>query len=305
MTDQYVKQHVVPKRYLQRFAEPGRKKRRYIIGVRQVKEGNVRLFTKAIDDVAYVKNYYDDERLEDPKHWEHFLAEEYESLYAGDIERIISRTLLTSDGVKVLTYEDKLLIGKLIIIQLLRVPGFLERLQQYGEKTGIDTKKNVYRKYRGKLSSVQRTAIDRLCLSRNGIWNILMNVVTAPDRTEAYAKVIAENVMNVIYNSTSIPFCTSDNPVILYNVLANSFHYGAGKLDSSNTLVMYPLSANVMIQVCYRGLFIEDDVGFDGRRIIISENEIGYIMKVNDLQMRHALQETYFPPGFIELVKRM
>ena len=70
----YTKQHVVPQSYLQRFAKKNTNNKGYHIGVRLKNKGKINLFTKAIDDIAYVDNYYDVSTREDPKYWEHYFS---------------------------------------------------------------------------------------------------------------------------------------------------------------------------------------------------------------------------------------
>ena len=58
MAKDYTNQHIVPKRYLDRFGTKDGK--RTIIGARIVDKGNVRFFTDSTVNVGYIKNYYDD-----------------------------------------------------------------------------------------------------------------------------------------------------------------------------------------------------------------------------------------------------
>lgn len=300
----YVNQHFVPEVYLQRFAKLGDNKKTFRIGIRRVDNGHVSLFTNAIDKVACDDNVYDDIRKSDLKHWEHYYSKNLEPLYGRPLDRIISKIVLMQDN-KVISDEDKLLIGKLIAIQFLRMPEFIKINQKKGEGIGIDLSKEVYRKYGNKLTSEERKAIDKLCLSNKGIRSILMESLTDKDRLDYYSKIISGNIINVIYNNTSIPFCTSDNPVILYNVSAKTAQYGAGGIARSDTIILYPLSPKIIIQVLYWGLFTDDRKEYDGRRIIVCENEIDYVMRINDIQMSHAKHESYYPPDFIEYVKTL
>ena len=72
MANDYTDQHIVPKRYLDRFGTKGRKAT--MIGTRMLKKGQVNFFIAATDDVGYIKNYYDVTDKDDSKYWEHFFA---------------------------------------------------------------------------------------------------------------------------------------------------------------------------------------------------------------------------------------
>ncbi len=301
----YVKQHFVPKRYLQRFAKlkTSSKNDKYYIGVRRIEKGKVRIYPKSTEDIACLDNLYDDIKQSDPKHWEHLFSKEYEPLYGKPIEQIISKTVLMQDGFRILSFADKMLLGQLIAIQFLRMPDFLAKMQTKGKNIGLRIAKDANHRFGNRLTSKERTAIDKLCLSDTSIKSTLLSLITDKSRISDYAKIVARNVMNVIYNNTPIPFCTSDNPIILYNVSNDSYQYGAGGIARSDTTILFPLSPKVLIQVFYHALFQDDYDNCDGQRVIIDENDIGYVIKVNDLQMQHAQYESYYPPDFLDKIK--
>lgn len=88
MGKEYVNQHIVPKRYLDRFASQIGDKR--IIGTRLYTRGKIKFFLESTDNVGFIKNYYDVSDKEDPKYWEHFFASEIDSLCGKELSNIIS-----------------------------------------------------------------------------------------------------------------------------------------------------------------------------------------------------------------------
>ncbi len=303
MAQAFVNQHVVPQRYLLRFSERKTHGKGGRIGVRIIdRNGEIRIFTTSISDVAYSRNYYDDPQLTDPKHWEHLFSHEYEPLYGKPLERIYSRIILSTEGSRILNDDDKELIGKLIAIQYLRIPDFLDRQQLAGKKIGANFSKELHLKLGKRLSADKRNAIDRICNSSQSIRSIMMGVVTDAKRVEAYSKLIANDVMTVVYNATSIPFFTSDKPVILFNITSQSMDYGDCGIARADTMIIYPISPQVLIQAYPRAWFNMDGQKCDGERILITEREIGYVISLNDLQINHAHQEVFFPPSFITKV---
>ena len=93
MAKDYTNQHIVPKRYLDRFGTKDGK--RTIIGAQIVDKGNVRFFTDSTVNVGYIKNYYDVTDKNDPKYWEHYFAREIDTLCGQDIENIIAKVTLS------------------------------------------------------------------------------------------------------------------------------------------------------------------------------------------------------------------
>lgn len=92
MAKDYTNQHIVPKRYLDRFGMKDGK--RTIIGTRIVNKGNVRFFTDSTVNVGYIKNYYDVTDKNNPKYWEHYFAREIDTLCGQDTENIIAKVTL-------------------------------------------------------------------------------------------------------------------------------------------------------------------------------------------------------------------
>lgn len=64
MAKDFTNQHIVPKRYLDRFGIKDRKTT--IIGTRILEKGEVKFFTTSTDNVGYIKNYYDVTDKDDP-----------------------------------------------------------------------------------------------------------------------------------------------------------------------------------------------------------------------------------------------
>lgn len=66
MGKDYTDQHIVPKRYLDRFGVSDGK--RTMIGTRIVKKDEVKFFMDSTTNVGYIKNYYDVTDKDDPKY---------------------------------------------------------------------------------------------------------------------------------------------------------------------------------------------------------------------------------------------
>ena len=91
MAGNYTNQHIVPKRYLNRFGTKSGD--RTTIGTRIISKGKVRFFVESTENVGYLKNFYDVTDKSDSKYWEHFFAREIDSLCGQDMENIIANTL--------------------------------------------------------------------------------------------------------------------------------------------------------------------------------------------------------------------
>lgn len=84
MAKDFTDQHIVPKRYLDRFGTKAGK--RTIIGTRIVMKGKLKFFSDSTANVGYIKNYYDVTDKNDPKYWEHYFAREIDTLCGQDTQ---------------------------------------------------------------------------------------------------------------------------------------------------------------------------------------------------------------------------
>ena len=120
----FIKQHIVPKAYLNHFATLGRGNNKFLIGVQQK---DLKHYIDSTDNVGYQKDYYDDaEYPNDKKHWEHFYATEIEAPCLKTIKNLIAKVTLSHDGNICLTNCEKYDLSKFIIAQFLRVPDFID-----------------------------------------------------------------------------------------------------------------------------------------------------------------------------------
>lgn len=142
MAKEYTDQHIVPKRYLDRFGTKDGK--RTMIGTRFTAKGKPRFFIEATDNVGYIKNYYDVTDKDDPKYWEHFFAKEIDILCGRDMENIIAKATLSKINAPVLLAHDKEVLSKIIIAQLMRIPENIDYVtEQIYPKVSRQVKEDV------------------------------------------------------------------------------------------------------------------------------------------------------------------
>ena len=128
MGKKFTDQHIVPKCYLDRFGTKRGKK--VVIGTRLKANGKVKFFPATTSDVGYIKNFYDVTDRDDPKYWEHFFAQEIDVLCGQYMENLIAKITLSRERADVLSEKDKKMLAKVIIAQIMRVPGSLEHISK-------------------------------------------------------------------------------------------------------------------------------------------------------------------------------
>ena len=124
MGKEFVKQHIVPKRYLDRFAL--RNNEKYIIGTLFINKNKQECFAASTSDVGYIKNFYDVNDKDDPKYWEHFFAREIDTLCGTDMDNIISAAMLSQDNAIVLSKHSIDVLSKIMVAQIMRVPSSVD-----------------------------------------------------------------------------------------------------------------------------------------------------------------------------------
>lgn len=295
----YTKQHVVPQSYLQRFAEKNTNNKGYHIGVRLKNKGKINLFTKAIDDIAYVDNYYDVSTREDPKYWEHYFSKKIEPLYGQPLSKIISKITLCASGEKILDYNDKYILSLMICFQILRVPAFIDRQLEKGKNMCDEIIDHFFKTYGDYLSDEQVASINRINIDRNFLMDNTLINITDDQRLEKRAKILANKVWAVYYNNSVIPFFTSDNPVLMYNIVTHSIDYEDNGIGRNDSIIFFPLTGKILVQLLSPALFLNSADGIDSKRIVLKNKDLKFITGINVLQLEHSSYQSFMHPQFL------
>lgn len=304
MSKGFVKQHIVPKRYLDRFAENIDNKN--IIGTRMVKNRKVYLFQKSTSEVGYIKNYYDVTDKDDPKYWEHFFAEKIDTLCGHDMENIIAKATLSQENGTILSEYDKLVLSKVIVAQVMRVPDSVDYVKnkiyprvskQVKESVASILPSFLLEKYEKQLMNIE--------LSDQFQKEIIFNHTFEPENFERYCKIMQEGIWVVYVNNhrNIIPFVTSDNPVLVEGVGRKETGLFYNGLASHSTCIFYPLSPSIAVAVySRRGLLNIIADKYDGRKTILKENELKYIFDKNIKIIGQAHHHSFIPKPLFDLI---
>lgn len=301
--DEYVKQHIVPTSYLKRFARRKNQKN-YYIGVRRKTDNDeVRLFNSNIRDIGYVCNYYDVNLHDDPKYWEHYFSRVLEPMYGNDLNNIIAKVVLNANDSTVLGESDKTVLAKMICFQFARVPSFVNVFISKGIEYGESIAQQL-QPYLEKQMGSRFNNIVSIATSPDNVKDIILNGITAEERLQKYADILRKRVWIVLYNKTYMPFYTSDNPVIMYNINHKSVEYAYVGIARTDTMLYFPLSSRVMIQIL-PGIIPKGELrsDLDGKRVILLEDEIKFIMNVNMMQIAHASKDVFMDPDHLLFIK--
>lgn len=301
MAREYVDQHVVPQSYLKRFALKVEKDK-YIIYTRVVgHDGMPKVFLESISNVGYVRNLYDVEDKEDPKHWEHFLAKQIDILCGNQLDSIISPIYLSNENAVVLSKVSKAVLSRIIMAQLIRIPKSIEEAR----KIGIKVKEKALARFQKILPLQYASECERIVnefFSDAHQKEVFFNHSFSDEIFEKYCNLLVDDyVWLLCFNSVAkvIPFITSDNPVILENSVNGKtglFHNG---LIGAETCLFFPLNPEVAV-MCFsrKGIVGGTLDDCDGQMFVL--NDIKTIVEKNYRIAKQAFVHSFLPPSFFE-----
>lgn len=291
-----VNQHIVPRIYLKRFAcsreNPG------MIGVRL---NNTEHYIQKIDNVGYIKNYYDVTDKEDPKHWERFFSKEIEPLYGMRLNNILSSVLLSSGNTSIITDDDIEVLSKIIISQFLRVPAFIdnqiERMPDFVE----GFKWNFIIKNYEKLTKSQVDIVKKITFTNEQIKGMILSYINNPVQQNKYMEIMKKHPWVAFYNSISdyFPFITSDNPIVMTNLISKSFDRSDNGIGNENTIIYFPVSPSILI-AAFPERFSETLKNHSRKKLILNQNDIGFISKINTIIMSQCYKQSFLPLSFYD-----
>ena len=293
----YVDQHIVPQSYLKRFAERNRNNRDYHICVfRKRHKAANNPYIRSIKDVGFVKNIYDVTTREDSKYWEHFIDRNIEKKSNSSINDVISKITLQQFAHFNIMSHEKEAIAKFISFQMMRVPPFLDNRVKNGMEIGKQMWDFVQKKFGNRLTCEQNEILTQHMLQTDGIKDLVLESMINEERLSLFSNVLCNKTWLFIYNNSEMPFFTSDNPVVLQNIHDQSTGIGNTGIGRSDSLLFFPLSSRIMIELLPNGLLTHRQIK-DGR-IFIDNDDYKFILGVNQLQYIHATNEIYFAPWF-------
>ncbi|MBP3856657.1 MAG: DUF4238 domain-containing protein [Ruminiclostridium sp.] len=207
----FVKQHIVPKTYLNHFAVPGRKKKTFLIGVRQK---NLSHFIRNTDDVGYIDNYYDDDAYENIKHWEHFYNNEIEAPLSQVITNLIAGLTLSNYTEGFLKEEERRILCRFIVTQFIRVPQFID-WQITNAKNNLLPK--IKEQCLIELGAEFAEIIDNIEIYDKTYKHMVLSYVNNSRQLERFSQILLSKPWIVYINGCRdfMPFITSDNPIVL------------------------------------------------------------------------------------------
>ncbi len=284
----FVKQHIVPKTYLNHFAVPGRKKKTFLIGVRQK---NLSHFIRNTDDVGYIDNYYDDDAYENIKHWEHFYNNEIEAPLSQVITNLIAGLTLSNYTEGFLKEEERRILCRFIVTQFIRVPQFID-WQITNAKNNLLPK--IKEQCLIELGTEFAEIINNIEIYDKTYKHMVLSYVNNSRQLERFSQILLSKPWIVYINGCRdfMPFITSDNPIVLSNIISCSYSRSDNGLGNKETLIFCPINPFIGIGI-YPNQF--SSYFSDIQYTTLSNQDIPFIVNMNCCEISQCYNQAFFP----------
>ena len=253
--------------------------------------------------MAFRKNFYDVSDKKDSKHWEKFFSSEIEPLYGPEMTNIIASLTLSQKKNDVLTVSQFLSLAKMISFQILRVPGFLERRFENAKIMFDETINETSQRFELHPETIRTILSDFVDNKNDFIRDMTIPLIAEKGRLDKLSEVLADKIWLVYFNNSSVPFITSDSPVVMYNFIRNSVSYADNGVGRDDTFIYYPLSSQILIKIVPRNFLGVKVESLNNTLAVLSNHDTPFINSVNNLQVRHSERQIFVHPDFMDFLK--
>lgn len=290
-----VNQHIVPQVYLNNFGTKNHKSEYQIIVLSKRKRIKNRV--DVVKNVGFIKNFYtiDGETDDEKTVWETFYAQTIEPLYSYGVNNLIAKTILSAKD-KIMGEDEKLILGKIIVSQWLRVPNFINKHTAKAEHELLRFKRKLTQDFikadQPRNANAMKTWQPNPLMPKE----FVLTIINDMERFDRFASILANKAWAVYYNPyyENMPFITCDNPIITYNTQSKSFNRDDNGLGRRETTFILPLSPQVAVQV-FPEVYSDYSSSVDGKRFFLSEKDLDFIFTINKSIYQNANREVYLP----------
>lgn len=288
------KHHYVPQVYLKNFAK--KKDHSWMVYVRDKELENC--YNADIKSIAMEKDYNTVLKLEDKYYWEHF--------YSTGIELLMSKVLTSTiincncafikNESLILNKRLKYDLGKILITQLLRTKKARNHQLEISNKVVPSVINFLKVQLVNKLTLEQEEILNSFELTEDLFKDIDLKIINDEKRVNKFVNILMDKVW-IIYkniNYQQLPFITSDNPVVMYNINNKSTSSKVNGIAKRYTIIYYPLSSQLLLSIYDHGLFWGELNKYDNKILELDiKKDSKFINNINLLQYKQCIRQVY------------
>lgn len=253
-----------------------------------------KIFTTGTKAVAAENDFYTLEKMNDPYYWENFYAEGIEPLMGKLIPKIILQSnMLVNNYSVVIAEREKAQLAVLMIMQMYRGKLTREYESQLFQKLLpdiIDEAKLLF----GPLTDKQNEFLEKYKKDDYYFKRTSMEVALNTERIQKLSNILCNRVFVLFRTWGNLEFVTSDNPIMHINARTKSAQPFTNGLLNINTIVVYPISPNLMLYAIHPeaccGLWLQ----YDGCLIDINgKSDFNFVSTMNRKQMEQCANQVY------------
>ena len=254
-------------------------------------------FITSTNNVGYLQNYYDISFLNDTKQWEHYFANEIETPGLKTIKNLIAKVTLSNNGKINLYKREKHDLSRFVVAQFLRVPDFIDYQISNAQSNFIPNYKREFLSlYENVLNCDQKKAVKKISFTNEQVKNLILSHITDSHKMEQYCRILMDKPWVVYINSfyQTIPFITSDNPVVITNLKTRSFSRSDNGIGNRNSIIFFPINPYIAIGI-YPFQFKDTIKQWENKELICLEKDINFIITMNQCELSQCHNQTFIP----------
>lgn len=309
------KHHYVPRAYLRFFAQEN-KPGIYQIAVFDKISG--RSYASNIDNVAEEKNY---NRVEidrfnmsvpnkDPLFYERLYPQIIEDKIPTIIQRSISAFTLTNAGTPAIADNLKADLAKMLAIQTMRTPRNRTFFYDICRVPFYATKKRVIdylatnpsnRDWHNEIEQLQE-----FDYTNEFAKSAILSLTTQEDRIARFSDVLISGYYWVVFSNrllNSLPFFTSDEPVLFTDIYRRNVGLERNPLLWPNTIIHFALNSQYMLVLYNKASPHSIEIANYADQCVNVDNA-KCITLLNSLQLEQCTRQVFTNPRFLDLLHR-
>ena len=282
--------HYVPRTYLKNFAIKEKNEWRIMV-MDKIKN---QPYSANIKDVAVEKDFYRIDSKEDEFYWEHYYAEQIESLIPTTFNKLIATCTLSVNNSNVIDAETKLKLAKIICSQLLRTKKSRESQFEIGQRTANNVLESVRKQFEGLLSNEKIAYLDNFIYDEMLNKTMSLPIINDRDRINRFVEILQNRYWvvykNIKYNTS--PLITSDHPVAFYNIITRETDFSTNGLGIPHTAIFFPINRELILGLYTQDMYFNTMFRLNNKMLIV--DDVPFVMKLNRIQYEQCYRQAYF-----------